>query len=157
MRHRAPMPTTAPESPPPVTLGRVREAFEAFDQGDPRAALEELLRLYHPDVRFRDPLQETRGLPAFRKAMVGFVRLARGLRVEVEDGARGGDTIFLRWTMRFRPGRAPASIAIEGVSHLRLRDGLIVDHRDYWDLLESLAESMPLAAAAWRRLRGLLA
>ncbi len=67
--------------------------------------------------------------------------------------ARGDDEeVFLEWTMRGTPKLGPA-ISVSGVTRARARGGLIVDHRDYWDLGEMFASSIP---GGQRILHGLL-
>jgi hypothetical protein len=69
----------------------------------------------------------------------------------------GSDTqAHATWTMRFRPKLGP-TIVVEGASLFQLRDGLILVHRDYWDLLSSLMETSPLTALVYRAITRRLA
>ena len=53
---------------------------------------------YHPDVRFRDAIQQVNGRDAFMEMTRRFVKRARDLKVEVHDAAQTGNVIFLDWT-----------------------------------------------------------
>lgn len=130
-------------------------AFAAVNQRQ-LAGLDEFLALYDPDVYFEDPLQRTHGLDAFRRAMERMMTSLRDIEFQLEEFSQTGDLAFLSWTMRFK---APLGVAVvvEGTSHLRLRQGKILFHRDYWDLLSSLAETSPALGLAYRSVTKLLA
>jgi hypothetical protein len=52
------------------------------------------------------------------------------------------DEVFVEWRMRCALRLGPA-FDVCGVTRARARAGLIVDHRDYWDLGEMLASAFP--------------
>ncbi len=109
-------------------------------------------RYYHPDVRFRDAIQEVHGREAFIDMTRRFVRRAKDLDVEVHDTAQDGNVIFLQWTMRMRFGRGPKS-AIEGTTKLTLdAQGKVVEHRDYFDLWGDALDALPVVGKLYRAL-----
>lgn len=136
---------------------RFREAFERLNREGP-SALEPLSSLYHPDVYFEDPLQRLHGREAFLDGMRRLYRKLRGVEFHLRSVVTNaqGDEAHATWQMRFSPPLGPA-VSIEGASHLRLRDGQILYHRDYWDLLSSIAESSPTLALIYRALSRRLA
>ena len=129
---------------------KVRELYAAFEQ-DGDAALERLAKLYAADMVFRDPLQTLHGRDAFMAMNRRILGRAARLSFDVTDavGARG--SIFLSWTMVFEPRRGPR-IVFAGATHLRVRDGLITEQRDYWDLLSSFAASVPVLRSLYASL-----
>ncbi len=133
---------------------RVREVLATFDR-DLEATLGRLGELYHPDVVFRDPLQTLHGREAFLDMNRRIARRARRLTFDVGEVACNAEWMFLTWTITYEPNRGP-TLVFEGVTQARVRDGLIVEHRDHWDLASSLARSLPgvrnLYAAFARRL-----
>ena len=114
-------------------------SFECDGDG----AIDRLADLYDHDVVFRDPLQTLRGRDAFVAMNRRILARARRLSFVVASVAAGGGSVFLAWTMRYEPRVGP-TIVFEGATHARTRAGLIVEQRDYWDLLSSLAESLPI-------------
>ena len=113
--------------------------------------LARLAELYHRDVVFRDPLQTLRGRDAFLAMNRRIMRRARRLSFDVKDAVGSQGSAFLTWAMRYEPRRGP-TITFEGSTHARVRDGLVTEQRDYWDLLSSLAESLPVLHVVYAKL-----
>jgi steroid Delta-isomerase len=78
-----------------------------------------------------------------------------GPRFEVRDLIVQGDQAFLSWDFVFRMrrfNREPQRI--RGGSHLRFgAEGLITEHRDYWDAAEELYEKLPVLGGLMRWLK----
>jgi len=128
----------------------LRDIYASFEcEGD--AAIARLAELYHDDVVFRDPLQTLRGRDAFVAMNRRILARAQRLSFEVASLAAGGGSVFLAWTMHYQPRVGPV-IVFEGATHARTRAGLIVEHRDYWDLLSSLAQSLPIVRSVYASL-----
>lgn len=116
-----------------------------------RAAIPQLLAHYHRDIHFRDPLQEQQGIDAFGRSTARFLKMARGLELDIEDAIDGGESGLLVWRMAFSPPLGP-SLQVDGTSHLRTVDGAIRHQRDYWDLADSVVASVPGGRRLWRKL-----
>lgn len=67
----------------------------------------------------------------------------------MHDAAASGDTLFLTWTMTASFPLTPR-VVVEGVSHLKVRDGRIARHRDYFDLVGSGIDAVPGVRAIYR-------
>lgn len=133
-----------------TVTARVLAGFSAFDGGDPRRALAGLTELYDDAVHFEDPLQSFDGLPAFMRMMERFVELSRSITFVVHDHAEAGEQLFLTWTMTFVPRYGP-TLVVDGVSHLRHRGGRVTSHRDYWDVVGSALDALPVAGGIYRQ------
>lgn len=129
---------------------RLRTLFATFDT-DPEATLRQLSELYDEHVYFQDPIQSLTGLTELVEMFRRMVRRARQLRFEVLDAATEGEHLFFTWKMYFTP-RAGVPLTFEGTTHARVRLGKVVYQRDYWDLLGSMADSMPFVAPVYRSL-----
>lgn len=105
-------------------------------------ALEALRPLYAHDMVFRDPIQEVRGLDAFLALNKRLLKRMKRLHWHVSAISGTEDEMFLEWHMSGAPTFGPA-IEVSGVTRARAHDGLIVDHRDYWDMGEMLASAVP--------------
>ena len=128
----------------------LRAVLLSFDR-EGYAALAELAALYDRDMVFGDPLQTLHGREAFLAMNRRILRRARRVSFEIHDALGKNGSVFLTWTMHYVPRRGPA-IRFEGATHARVRLGLIVEQRDYWDLLSSVAGSVPLVGRAYAAL-----
>ncbi len=132
----------------------IREALEAFSVGadrDPEEALRRMEPLYDPGLTFQDPIQSFAGWNAFLEANRRIIARAQELRFSVAEVAWHLDQVFLTWTMTMRPKVGP-TIRIDGVTHLKLRDGKIISHRDYWDLAGAVADALPIVGPVYHAL-----
>ncbi|MEL7287824.1 MAG: nuclear transport factor 2 family protein, partial [Pseudomonadota bacterium] len=59
------------------------------------------------------------------------------------------------WTMDLQHPKLQkgAPISVNGVSHLKFRDGQVIYHRDYFDLGEMLYENLPLLGSVVRTIK----
>lgn len=106
----------------------LREDYRRFPEGQTYA-------LYAPDVYFKDPLNEFRGVGRYRQ-MIGFIRAwFRHPRLELHHIEQQDRCIETRWTLSWNaPLPWEPRITITGRSELLLDDqGLIISHIDYWD------------------------
>ncbi|HVH42172.1 MAG TPA: nuclear transport factor 2 family protein [Labilithrix sp.] len=120
---------------------RLKDALAQLTPERPEA-VEMLRALYTDDIVFRDPVQEVRGIHDFIAMNRRLLRRMRTLEWSIRT-AKGDDTdAFLEWTMRGTLKLGPR-LKVDGMTHARARDGRIFDHRDYWDLGELMASSVP--------------
>lgn len=130
------------------TLGQIEEALRRFEV-EPDAALARLSDLYDDGVVFQDPLQRLEGRDAFMEMNRRIARRARRMAFELEDAVAVDDRIFLTWRMVYAPKVGP-TMRFDGATHLRLSDGRVVHHRDYWDLIGDVTAAIPGVGRAWR-------
>ena len=138
---------------PPLTAARFRELFASgpFDE----ATVLRLVPYYTDDVVFTDPIQTVRGLDAFIAMNRRLLSRAKEIRFEVRDMAESGDQIFVTWVMTMRAKLPAPVIRVEGVTHVTLRDGKVAVHKDYWDLLGSVMDTIPIVGTIYRAIVGL--
>ncbi len=91
--------------------------------------------IYAPDVYFKDPLTQFRGLKRYQE-MIGFMqRWFQEIQLELHSISTEGTLITTRWTLSWTtPLPWQPRIHISGRSDLLLdHNGLICSHIDYWD------------------------
>jgi len=128
----------------------LRDVYQSFDR-DSEGALSRLGLLYDPGVVFRDPLQTLAGREAFVAMNRRVVARARRVAFDVTDALGREESVFLAWVMTYEPRRGP-TLVFEGATHARARAGLIVEQRDYWDLLSSVARALPIVRSVYAAL-----
>lgn len=127
---------------------RFRSAIDALNARGVDA-LDELLALYDASVVFEDPMQRIEGIDAFASLNRKMVEHARSMRFDVHEVVEQGGQLFATWTLHYAPKLGP-TLTIGGVTHARVRDGRIVEHRDYWDLLSSVVDVIPGATRVYK-------
>ena len=120
------------------------------------AAVARLHAFYTPDVYFKDPFNEVRGLAEVQRIFSHmFVALVEP-RFVITGQLVDGHQCFLSWNFEFRFRRfSPAALqTVRGGSHLKFTaEGLIDYHRDYWDAAEELYEKLPGLGSLMRWLK----
>jgi len=90
--------------------------------------------IYDPQVYFRDPLNEFRGLDRYRAMIESLGRWLQDIHLELHDIQQTGNHIRTEWTLR---GSLPLPwrprLCIPGWTEMQLNAaGLIGSHIDYW-------------------------
>ena len=127
-------------------------AITGFLNGLSCERLDTLGDVYSPGVEFKDPLHETRGIGALRKAYERVFQQLNNLSVTVTDSHGDDRTGFLLWTMNYQiRGKARG---ITGASHLKFApDGRVAVQHDYWDASFPVFGEFPLIGCAMRGFR----
>jgi steroid Delta-isomerase len=111
---------------------------------------------YTADARFKDPFNEVHGVPAIQRVFTHMFVSLHAPRFVVTSRIVDGTQCFLVWEFRFRFKRFDTTTeqVVRGGSHLLLtEEGLIQDHRDYWDAAEELYEKLPVVGSLMRWLK----
>ena len=120
-------------------LKMVRAGYEAFNRGDIEAALAPL----HPDIEWwpaaDEPITDPyRGHDGYRRLVAGIREAVPDLQIEVEELFVAGGRVVacLRFWGRGRDSGAPVEIRETHVT--RLRDGKVIEVREYREKDEAL-------------------
>ena len=118
--------------------------------------LQRLDSYYASDAHFKDPFNEVRGVTAIAGIFAHMFDTLQEPRFVVTERLVQERQAFLAWEFRFRLQRwRPGSEqCIRGASLLHFdAQGLVCQHRDYWDAAEELYEKLPLLGILMRWLR----
>ena len=116
-------------------------------RGNP--AWDHILPYYDRDVVFRDSVQEVRGIKAFTAMTRRLARRSKHLEFLVRHGVMDGNLIFIEWEMRISFKSYPKS-SVYGASRILLRNGKILEQRDFYDLWGDIFDNIPFAGKAYR-------
>jgi ketosteroid isomerase-like protein len=121
--------TTSDASGPGSARAVVDRFYEAFSRKDGRA----MAALYAPSARFSDPVfVDLDGVAA--GAMWRMLTRAKTLTVTHEVVGVEGDTVTATWRARYPAPGTGRPVDNHITATIRVRDGLIVEHRDVFDL-----------------------
>lgn len=132
------------------TVRRVEALFAELGPTHPT----KLGGVYDDQVVFIDPLHRIDGRAALETYMDRMSRGLRWARFEFGTITISGEHATIEWVMRFAMKALPGEHALEGVTLLDVRDGLVVRHRDYFDVGAMLYEKVPALGWVIRRIKG---
>ena len=117
-------------------------------------ALERLAEFYHPQARFKDPFNDVQGLAAIRRVFEHMFATTQGPRFVIREELADAHRAFVTW--EFECGLRGRRVIVHGATRFGFDlDGLVTEHRDYWDPAEELWQKLPLIGApvGWPRRR----
>ncbi len=110
-----------------------------------------ILPYYDEDIRFRDSIQELRGIDAFTAMTERLARRSKDLKMRIVEAVKEDRVVFLEWEMTIRYKKNPSSV-LYGVSRLTLSpEGKIIEQRDYYDLWGDIFDNIPGFGKAYRK------
>ena len=136
----------------PATLEHFRQLFNELDKGN----LHKLSEVYSEDVYFQDPLGTVRGLDELMHYFAGAYANAISCRFNFSEPVVNGPFSAIPWVMHLRHKRINKGreIQVQGISHLKIRDGKVCYHRDYFEAGQLLDETLPVVGGVVRWIKG---
>ena len=117
-------------------------------------SLDHLVELCAPEIRFRDPFNETVGVAAYRAVLRKMFEDVAAPRFAVQDRACSGHVCYLRWTFSFTLRDRAAPWHIEGMSEVHFdQDGRVTLHLDHWDSGAQFYARLPVIGRLIRWIR----
>lgn len=99
--------------------------------------------LYAEDVHFQDPTQERLGIAAYIAAQEGLMRRCDDTMLKANALVLEGDVAFVEWEMGLKI--QGIEFVYPGTTRLLFNgEGLICDHRDYFDFVGPTFGPVPL-------------
>lgn len=136
-------------------LAAVARLVQLYEQLTPQH-LDSLHLCYAPQAHFKDPFNDVRGVASIRQVFAHMFATLEAPRFAVTEQLVQGRQAFLTWEFHFRlrRWRAGQPQCIRGGSLLHFdAQGLVQEHRDYWDTAEELYEKLPVLGVLMRGLR----
>lgn len=118
------------------------------------ASLNHIARFYADEAKFKDPFNEVCGVEKIRGIFEHMFATTEEPRFVFDEVIEQAHKAFLTWEFHF--GLRGKHYIVKGGSMLTFNDqGLITDHRDYWDAAEELWEKLPIVGGlvGWLRRR----
>lgn len=134
-----------------ATVERFQRLFNTLSAGN----VSGLAEVYSEDVCFSDPFGSVSGRRELQAYFEKVYTNVRSCRFDFAEVIVNGDQACLSWVMhlqhpKLRRGR---EITVHGMTHLKVRDGRVQFHRDYFDGAELLYGNLPMLGGAIRWIR----
>ncbi len=111
--------------------------------------LDHLNDIYHEDAKFKDPFNELSGIDNIRKVYQHMFDSLNNPHFVIIDSIKENQKLFLTWDFLFEIKKR--EYRIHGSTYFELtREGLIINHRDYWDVGEELLLKIPILKTLYR-------
>ena len=131
-------------------LHRIARVFEQLrvDQ------LDVLAQVYAPQATFQDPFNRVQGLPAITAQFAHMYAKLHAPRFVVNEVTSAQNHVgWITWDFHFALRKGASAQVVAGATRFVLDEqGLVIDHRDYWDACDFYA-TVPLLGAVVRRLK----
>jgi steroid delta-isomerase len=142
----------------PDLAARAAQYADYFERMTPQT-VDQLRALAAPDIRFKDPFNDVRGVERMERCMQAMFADATDVRFQVLDRAVNGATAYLRWRFWFKPKRLGGTVPwqVDGMSEVHFdAEGRVVEHIDHWDAASQFYARLPLLGALIRWVQGRL-
>lgn len=97
-----------------------------------------------PDIRFKDPFNDVKGLSLFKKLLQKTLEDVKDPSFDVTHVCEAGELVFLRWVFKGYV-KGLGDWTITGMSEIRLDSkGRICEHIDHWDASEQFYMKLPV-------------
>lgn len=113
-----------------------------FDPETQERRWDRMLLYYHEDIFFKDSIQEIRGKKKFTEMAERLAKRSKNLEIVVHNSLMQDNLIFVEWEMIIAYKKFPQS-SIYGNSRLTLKEGKIIEQRDYYDLWGDINDNIP--------------
>ena len=110
-----------------------------------------ILPYYDENIRFRDSVQELRGIEEFVAMTRRLTDRSKDLSMNILRVVQQDRDIFIEWEMTIKFKKNPSSV-LYGSSRVTLNEeGKIIEQRDYYDLWGDIFDNIPRFGKAYRR------
>lgn len=118
-----------------LTLEVAGDLFERRRRAWLDEDLDAYLALWAEDMTFGSPVhpEPLRGRAAFAELLRRSAERVRPRRFDFQHLAVRGDVVLAEWTIEIENRADGRVLAYDGMSVARIRDGLIVEWREYWN------------------------
>ncbi|AXI02313.1 nuclear transport factor 2 family protein [Aquirhabdus parva] len=98
---------------------------------------------YEADAHFKDPFNDVHGIDLIEKIFLHMFETTNNPRFLILETIEQDQQAFVTWLFKF--SLKGKDYTIQGGSHLKFGEqGLVTEHRDYWDAAEELLQHLPI-------------
>lgn len=131
------------------------DRFKAFYQNLANIPLDDIESVYHPEVVFKDPVHEVRGISHLHHYMQSICSGLSSGRFQYLDQMVSDHTAYIKWNMYFIHHKlGEKEIVVRGVTQIQFGEQIYY-HEDIYDMGEMLYENVPVfgAGIGWLKKR----
>ncbi|MAO13503.1 MULTISPECIES: nuclear transport factor 2 family protein [unclassified Marinobacter] len=132
----------------PAVLDQFCALFNQLDKGN----LNKLQQVYGEDIEFQDPFGTVNGLDELTNYFADAYGNVIRCQFRFNSPVIQDSWCTIPWVMELQHKRIKGgkTVEVEGISHLRILDGRVRYHRDYFDAGQLLYENLPVVGGVIR-------
>ena len=112
-----------------------------------------LRALVAPDIQFRDPFNETRGVAALERVLAKMFEDVVEPKFETLHTMTDGAVGYMKWRLVYRP-KSGGQCELVGLTELHFDEaGRVTRHIDFWDPASQIYERIPVLGFVLRKIR----
>lgn len=119
---------------------------------DVEQASARLRDVYSEKLHYENPIQRVEGFDAFLRLLLHMTTRWAPFSMDIDEGLESSDRLVGRFRLIFRPTFLRRTLDIEGLTRCVVADGRIVEQRDYYDVMSSAVDAVPLAGPVYRKI-----
>ncbi|SCA56557.1 conserved hypothetical protein [Candidatus Terasakiella magnetica] len=117
--------------------------IELFEKLTPEA-IANCDEIINPDIRFKDPFNDIRGIDLFKRMMFKTLEDVQQPQFHIVDQACSETRHYVRWDFEGRV-KGLGLLNLTGMSEITYdEDKRVIEHIDHWDASEQLYEKLPV-------------
>jgi len=109
-----------------------------------------MLPYYHDEITFRDSVQTIKGKEEFTQMTRRLAKRSKNLQFLIHNSLMEGNLIFVEWEMIISYKKYPKS-SVYGASRVILKEGKVIEQRDYYDLWGDIFDNISFMRKGYRR------
>lgn len=132
------------------------DKFSSFYTDLASMQVSELGTIYSVDVTFIDPIAEHKGIEAVQTYFSNLLHNAKHCTFTIHEKLETTAGNFaVTWTMVYTSSRINKGkpISVDGITMLKLNNGEISFHRDYYDLGQMVYENVPVLGRIIKKIK----
>ena len=108
--------------------------------------LDLLVKIYHNDITFIDPIHQVEGFEDLYQYFSSLYQNLSTCEFVINNVIFDGNEAAIYWTMTYQHTKLNKGelVTVSGSSHIQGKEGKVIYHRDYLDLGAMLYEQIPL-------------
>lgn len=124
----------------------IQEKFIDFYRDLGLHSIGKLDGIYHPNVKFVDPVGEHNGLPQVEHYFTHLLTTTKSCQFVVTSLLSEDEKALARWQMKMRHPKIGKGreVVLDGVSELVIEDGFIMQQTDFYDMGTMIYEHLPV-------------
>lgn len=132
-----------------MSIQTVLKRYQAlFENLTPDSVKQEFAAVFDPQVYFKDPFNEVRGLADLQQIFAHMFRSLHEPEFRIHQMAGADKTGYLEWRFYFKLKPKGETQQINGMSKILINEqDKVIVHMDYWDSGEYVYQKVPVLGA----------